>query len=288
MRKYTSIPFAEAVAAVLIAIIVEFANSKYFGKSELGTLLAIQTGFIGVLLSIQRLNLDESRQREQARIDKVAEYLDVQQDASYNSIRALGERFGSITEAEFTPVKDQIVADAQEQLRRLAIEKRSATLQTTHYYDWLFKQFERSNKNEYMHAVSLSSDEEWNDSQLEQNFLKANVQAAGRGVEVCRIFIVADDRVAQFMKLPPIQKHSKSSGSGLVGYLVSRNELEKYDPQVLRSVGQGFVDFNGKVGLEDIFDPQGAARGQVTMLPEDLERMLSIYNRLLNMAKVIE
>ncbi len=51
----------------------------------------------------------------------------------------------------------------------------------------------------------------------------------------------------------------------------------------MHEIKQGFIDFNGKVGLEDLFDPTGAVRGDVTMFPEDLRSMRSLYRRLLNM-----
>lgn len=284
MKEFLS-RYSEALVAVLIALTTEVANRMFFESSQVGTALALQTAFVGLLLTVQRLSLEEARRHENLRIDRVADYLDLENTTSYANLRALNHRYGSITEEEFRDVKDHVIAEAQEELRRLAIDKRSATLQTTHYYDWLFRQFDRAGEGDYVHAVSLSSDEEWNDSQLEANFLKVNINAAQRGADIHRIFIVADDRLASFVENPPIKAHRPGSGKGLKGSVVSQEELTKHDAKTLKSVGQGFIDFNGQVGLEDIFDADGEVRGQVTMLPEDLQRMQSIYSRLLNMAK---
>lgn len=276
--------YREGVAGSAIALAIEAGNYIWFEHSTAGSQLAISVAVIGVLLALLRSALQLSMQRALEPVSKLTEIIDLQAKSNIASIDGLLQRYLSVTEDEFRPVKEQIIAEAAEQLRRLAIEKRSATLQTTDYYEWLFKQFDSLRSGEYVHAVSLSSDTEWNDSQVEKNFLAKNIEVAARGAFVHRIFIIEEARLARFMQQPPIAAHTRDAGTGLYGYFVSRTYLERTDTKVLAEIGEGFIDFNGHVALEDRFDVNGQARGEVTMLRSDLDKMLRIYQRLLNMA----
>ncbi|MEU4714097.1 hypothetical protein AB0F73_10675 [Micromonospora purpureochromogenes] len=276
--------YREAVVGSAMGIGIEFANYSLFDHSPAGSQLALTVAIVGVLLALLRSALQLFVQDALEPVEKLAEIVDLQADSNVALVEGLLQRYLSVTEIEFRPVKEQIIADATEQLRRLAVEKRSSTLQTTDYYEWLFTQFDALRPGEYVRAVSLSSDTEWNDSQLERNFLAKNLEAANRGAQVSRIFVVEDERLADFLKLPPIAAHTTEIDNGLMGYFVSRNYLQRADRDALAEIGEGFIDFNGHVALEDRFDPNGKARGDVTMLRSDLDKMRRIYQRLLNMA----
>lgn len=286
----------EPLAGVLIAVIIEVANSLWFHSSAPGWVLGVGVALGSLLLALQRVaierrvleetqNVREELNRETKPIRALSQYVDLTQVANYEPLSDLASRYASITEIEFAPVKKQLVEEAIDKLRRLASDKRSPTLRTGDYYNWLFTQFGQLKPKDYVHAVSLSSDEEWNDSALERNFLEANIDAGRRGVDVIRIFIIPDDRITNFVKLEPINHHTVESDTPLKGYRVRQEELQKYDPKLLKAINQGFIDFNGRVGLEDKFDQEGEVRGEVTMLPQDLKRMNDIFTKLMTMAK---
>lgn len=298
-----ALQYREGLAASAIAIAIEAANYAFFKHSEAGSQLALTVAIVGVLLALLRsalqlyvtqavtpLRSDVDKARVELvealqPVRKLTEVMDLQAELNVTQLRSLIQRYSGVIEAEFRPVKEQIVNEATEQLRRLAIEKRSATLQSADYYDWLFRQFDSLGAGAYVHAVSLSSDSEWNDSQLEKNFFAKNLAAAERGVHISRLFIIERQRLPEFVKLPPIKAHTVEAQTGLDGFFIPRDLLERADRDYLASVGEGFIDFNGHVGLEDRFDPDGRARGEVTMLRADLDKMLRIYERLLNMGE---
>jgi hypothetical protein len=277
--------YREAIVGSLIGIAIEAANYALFQHSPAGSLLALLVAIFGIMLALLRSALQVSVQEALQPVEKLAEIMDLEADANIALIEGLLQRYLTVTETEFRPVKEQIVADATEQLRRLAVEKRSATLQTTDYYEWLFKQFSSVRSGEYVRAVSLSSDTEWNDSQLERNFLSWNLEAAKRGALISRIFVVEEARLGAFLRLPSIQAHTTEATTGLTGYYVSRDYLQRADRDALAAIGEGFIYFNERVGLEDRFDPNGRTRGEVTMLRSDLDKMRRSYERLLNMAQ---
>jgi hypothetical protein len=277
--------YREAIVGSVIAIIIEGTNYLVFKHSTAGSQLALTVAIIGVMLALLRSAMQLSMNEALQPVRKLSEIVDLQAEANIAGIQSLLQRYLSVTEVEFRSVKEQIVNDAAEELRRLAVEKRSATLQTADYYDWIFRQFEALRPGDYVHAVSLSTDTEWNDSQVEKKFLAKNLEAAENGVEISRIFIVEEERLSRFLALPPIKAHTVEARTGLNGYYISRRSLEKFDRHYLEEVGEGILDFNGHVGLEDLFDPDGRARGQVTMLRSDLDKMLRVYERLLNLAE---
>lgn len=285
----------EPVVGLILAVVIEIVNVLFF-KSSAGWVLGVGIAIGSLLLALQRMAIEREVTGEATKIRAelrsetepiraLSEYVDLTQVANYEPLTDLTNRYASITEIEFAPVKKQMVEDTIEKLRRLAIDKRSPTLRTGDYYDWLFTEFGRLKSGEYVHAVSLSSEEEWNDSELENNFLQANIEAGERGVKVTRIFVVPSGRLKEFIKLPPIVLHTQESPTPLIGYRIRREELEKYDPGLLKEINEGFLDLNGRVGLEDMFDQSGQARGDVTMLPQDLKRMNALFNKLMNLAK---
>ena len=277
--------YREAIVGSVIAIIIEVTNFFFFEHSTAGSQIAITTAIVGILLALLRSAVQLSMNQALEPVQKLSEIVDLQSAANIAGIQSLLQRYLSVTEVEFRSVKEQIISDAAEALRRLAVEKRSATLQTADYYDWIFRQFDALRPGDYVHAVSLSSDTEWNDSQVEKKFLAKNLDAAANGAEISRIFIVEEERLANFLAIPPIQAHTVEAATGLNGYYISRRTLEKFDRRYLEEVGEGILDFNGHVGLEDRFDPDGRARGDVTMLQSDLDRMRRVYDRLMNLAE---
>lgn len=284
MLARRSLAVIEAIIGGSSAVVVEVLNVLFFEKSNAGHVLAFGLALGGILLSVQRGAIERATEKELAPLRALAAFVDVGRLADYSPVSALHQSYSSIVEPEFAPLKANIVTDATAELKKLLHEKRSTTLQTGDYYDWLFAQFKVMEKNNYVHAISLSSDDEWNDSELEKNFFEVNRLAGERGVAVTRIFVVERARLPAFLKLPPIDAHTAESKVKLSGRWVAREELQRLDPQLLKSLNEGFIDFNGRVGLEDRIDPTGAARGDVTLNPDDLQRMQRLYERVFKMS----
>lgn len=280
--------YREAVVAAIIAGAIELANALLFTKhgesTAPGAALALAVAGVGLMLTVHRHSLQSHIANNLARIDRMADLIDIAVESDTAVLTGVFQAYARVTESEFREVKDQLLSNTIEQLRKLEIEKRSDTLGTLDYYEWLFRAFDNLGRDEYMHAVSLSSDTEWNDSELEKKFLQKNLDAAAAKAQVSRIFVVPPTRLEAFIDIPPIAAHCVENDNGLNGYYVDRSQLEASDAALLKAIGEGFIDFNGRVGLEDIFDLDGGVRGQVTLNPSDLTRMGRIYDRLQNMA----
>ena len=287
MSKGAGAQYREGICAAVIGIIIEGVNAIFFKNSGEGTLLAVAIALIGLLLTITRFALQTFFKETFTKVEAMAKIIDLSVHTKTDLVKDLLDAYIRVTEEEFREVKEHIVTEASEKLRRLSTEKRSPTLQTTDYYSWLFRQFDdnRLGEGDYIHAVSLASDTEWNDSQEEKNFLDKNIAAAQRGVEVARIFIAKESDLPHLLSLPPIDLHTVEVDNKLDGYYVSREHLEKSDRDFLASIGEGFIDFNGRVALEDRFDQIGRVRGEVTLHRGDLHKMKSIFEKLKYMAK---
>jgi len=279
----TRFEFREAVVGAVTALVTEAANFFLFDHSEAGSVLAIAIAVVGLLLSVMRQSLQVYFSERFSRIDKLAQITGLSLSSDVASVSDLLRAYLAVGEQELSGLKQEIVVEATTKLRRLAMEKRSALL-SADLYAHLFQQLDNCRSGDHVHAVSLSSEVEWNDSQVERNYLEKNREAAGRGVEVSRIFVVESGALSRFLSLPAIVEHTVESTSPLRGYFVSRGQLEHDDRELLMAIGEGFIDFNGRVAFEDRFDPAGRVRGVITVLPADLERMRSIYGKLQNMA----
>ncbi|MBY8856636.1 hypothetical protein K7711_09135 [Nocardia sp. CA2R105] len=276
--------YLEGLIGAFIALVTEGANYLFFEHSRAGTQLALTVAILGLLLTILRRSIQSFIESSLTPVRKMSEIIDLQTNANVQEIQALMQIYISITEEEFRFVNEQIISDAEQQLRRLAVEKRSSTLQSSDYYDWIFKQFDNLKEGDWVRAASLSSEIEWNDSQLERNFLAKNIEAGARGVKIDRIFVIDPATLPKFTQLYPIQQHLAGRNPGVNGYIVNRTTLEKEDPALLRDIREGILDFNGRVGLEDIFSSGGGTRGEVTMHEPDLLRMRRVFDRLMYMA----
>jgi NAD(P)-dependent dehydrogenase (short-subunit alcohol dehydrogenase family) len=152
---------------------------------------------------------------------------------SFGVSGGLLQRYLTVTETQFRPVKEQIVADATENcagsrwkaLRGVADDRLLRLVEAGTGRDPAGR----------IHACGLT--------------------VHRRGVE----------RLAAGEELPVVEPGSRGTRRphlpDLRGYYLSRDYLQRTDRDVLAEIGEGFIDFNGHVGLEDRFDPTGKTRG---------------------------
>ncbi|MEO8527930.1 MAG: hypothetical protein ABI435_02520 [Pseudolysinimonas sp.] len=273
------VPIVEAAVGILVAVLIEFINIAFFEGSIVGHVFAVAVAVGGLLLAVQRHAIERALRAGLRPLKAIAALIDVGRKADYDPLRGVVQTYSSITEEEFRPVKERILQNATLQLRRLANEKRSIRLSTIDYYSWIFRELERRPKGTYVRMITLASHEEWTNSPLERNFFDAYSLAA-ESVEVVTIFVVAEDHLEALLRQPSVDAHTVESSNPLVGWWVSLEEITSRSPDMLTEIGGGFMDFGGHVGLEDLPEPSGALRGEVTMHQADLNRMDTLFENL--------
>jgi hypothetical protein len=276
-------PLIEAIVGLVITILVEIANGLFFEGSNAVHALALAVSIGGVLLTVQRHSLERSFEDRLGPLNSVAAYVDVSQEANYEVLRGLLQSYSGVIENEFRAVKEQIVKNAGEELRHLAFEKTSPVLSTIDYYEWIFRQLRPSAAQSYVHMVSLCNEGEWDNSALEKNFFDAYVEASER-LDVKTIFVVPESQLSSLLARPAVDAHTVEATNRLQGFWVSLDEVKDKHSHLLPLLSGGFMDFDGRVGLEDNHESSGALRGQVTMRAGDCERFNDLFEKLLRLS----
>jgi len=198
--------------------------------------------------------------------------------------------YAKITEDEFARVKDGIVAEANSQLLFLANEKKSQVLVTTKYYGWLLPMLEKAvpPQPQRIWALSLMRELEWDDSPPERRFIELSRIAAERGVRIDRIFVMKKDLVASALGNQAVRLHLQTQKpETLRGFVVEMEALARADEDLDRQLGDGFIVFDERVALVDVFSGK-SARGYVTMNRGEIEHLRDVYNRLLILAESLD
>lgn len=244
---------------------------------------------IGAVLTIGETRREARLDERFRRVDRLAENFDLNQSNKLPQLQGLIANYLAIPERELTRVKDAVVSAASDELLRLATEKSSGELASSEYYSWLLPMLDDTRDGATIRALSMMMDCEWDNSEPERRFIKANVDAAKRGVKVQRIFISTPEVMLNAIERMPAVKPQleEEAPPALAGYFVDRSYLERNDPKLLRRLGDGFIDLDGRVALVDLHSLDGSARGEVTMHPAKLSSLQEIHSQLLLQASAL-
>lgn len=193
----------------------------------------------------------------------------------------------AIEEPEFAKLKDAVVANANEHISLMSHRKRSNQLHTGNYYDWLLSYIKQTKPGHSIWAISTMLDLEWIESAEEIEFLRDNINAASRDVNVERIFIVPQSSVQNLLANKGIKAHYDNRSNHLVSKIVIREVLESRDPDLLRRIGKGLIAFDRRAAVIDDVDFEGI-RGVITLDPSEITRLRQTYDELSTFAAVLE
>lgn len=278
-------PWIEAIASAAVALFFYFILKNH----EAAEIFAIT----GAILTIGRIGYSELVERSLSSIrdplNRIGAFFDVSQSADYGVFRDTLHVYARITEDEFRRVKDGIVEEARQKLLYLANEKRSEVLATTRYYEWLLPMLGKTSNGQKVYALSMMRDAEWDDSVPEREFIKLMKEAAARGVEIKRVFVMNKGLLEDVLKNEAISSHQpQEQPIDLRGYYVEVDELKKADAQLFEQLGDGFIVFDDRVALVDMFSESGAARGYVTMNGAGIAHLKDVFNRLMILARELK
>ncbi len=263
-------PWIEAGIAIVIGFVF-FA----FGKPE----IAAMTWIIGSALSFTRYSFGLKLEEQLKPVRQLAAIVDLERDIPLKQLEEIVRTYLAITETEFAQVKDRVLSEAFERLRKLHQQKSSDVLQTGDYYNWLLPFIESAPKGSQIWAVSMMLSIEWDESPPEVSFLRLNLDAAQRGVYLERIFVVRNEDIPKLSTISPIRAQAENVGEFLKLWLVRREQLEKSDPQLLRELGDGLIAFDMRVAMIDFASPEGI-RGYVTMNPGEIQKLRRSFENL--------
>jgi hypothetical protein len=272
MDRLAAMPFVETAAAAALAGILYLLD-----RSISSSLLAFA---IGIILSLSRRGFAIVLKEGLRPVEQLCEVVDLDRQVPLPRFHEMLRLYMQIIEPDFALLKSGIVEDAAAQLERLAGQKQSQELATGEYYRWLYEMLNNEPKGGEIWAVSTMNPLEWNESEPERKFVEYNKEAAARGVSISRVFIVDQERCGDLETNPSTAWHFQEAGP-IHPYIVVRERLQATDSGLLREIGDGFIAFDQRVAMIDVFTTDGSARGFVTMNPQKLRKLRLNFERLL-------
>lgn len=250
----------------------------YFPLANPG--LAETIGVVTMLLGASKVAVFSYIEDRLEPVTKMTEVMDLTQSLTVSDLQDLSRVYVSIVEHEFRKVKESVVSEAHQKLKKLAQQKKSDELSTAEYYAWLLSILSEVRKGEEVRAISVMNPAEWDDSPAETRFFSENLAAVARGVIIQRIFVMPRARLAEALELPPVKSHMRGANAGLRGYFVDLDYLRQKEPHLLAQIGCGFIEIGARVALVDLFADTGQVRGQVTMDRSELRNLMRIFDKL--------
>jgi hypothetical protein len=155
----------------------------------------------------------------------------------------------------------------------LGLKPEHSSLRTVEYYQRLFMSLAVARTR--ICAISLMGDPEWTDSALERRFLELTLEAAHRGVEIYRVFVMSEQTLQQSIgSVPALRAHCRGEGpSSLRGFVIPPETINT------TGLGDGFIAFDDDVVVVDAFE-NGHARGKISKNSSDVARLLALHQYL--------
>jgi uncharacterized protein len=174
--------------------------------------------------------------------------------------------------------KDDIIQQAYDKLHLLYHYNYKATLSENEFYDRCQKLMDATSSGSIIRAISVMLKCEWDDSDEEINFLKANLDAVNRRVTLERIFVVRKSESHRILQMTHIKAHINDKTGFLKSYFVEREFLSKNDPTLLKEIGDGFLLFD-KTALLDR-NPQTGTRGYLVTDINQIQELNILFEKL--------
>jgi len=163
----------------------------------------------------------------------------------------------------------------------LAVDEQSKSedLQAGKFYKYLDRYIAQSNPGDLIWAVSTVMPNEWNDEPAEKKFRQDNIDAATRGVNVCRIFMFDFDNLSIFKEKPYLRDYvlnNKVKSLAVDKKSVSR-ELQSH-------IDNGILGFNKDKIFIDYYAEGGISRGYISFNKKLIEDKYKTFEELLKIA----
>lgn len=265
LLSLVTIPLFEAIVGAIASALVYFLKPN----SELWEIIWI----VGLMLAFARYAIS----KEIGKIEKL--YVVNYKILKHREVIDLAKTYNEISELEFSSLKIDIISNANRELSLMARMKRSGEMSTGSYYNWLINYIDGTKGRTKIWAISTMLGIEWDDSPQEREFLRANLEAAARGVKIERVFIVKSADVNRLCENHAISAQlNEGSGNFDLKYVVEEY-LKSGDPRLLKKIGAGIIAFDDKVVLVDKEGDDGI-RGTITLNQDDVLEWKGCFSSL--------
>ena len=156
------------------------------------------------------------------------------------------------------PFAEALLGETVGALKKLAFLGETPELSAGAYYDFLVPLIDDAAPGSEIWALSTMMTIEWTDDPFEREFLRANLDAAERGVRIERIFVVPESNVLTFRENPAVA--AQIAKRNLSTLYVVRERLAISDRRLLGQIGPGIIAFDDELVLVDRHSEEGGGQ----------------------------
>lgn len=259
------------------------ALSDYFiSDPKLTSAVAFCVAAIGALLSISRKAIETNFQEDTARMNQLADIVDLSGNAHFSELHTLISVYQRITDREFDSIKHEIIMNAKGRLAKMAFNQESPPLPASMFGSAeTAKLQEKRGSKVKVRALStlFDGDFDLNPTAEEQMFIRANVDLVASGGDFERIFVFRSDDYEINLRRPSVALHAMKN-SQIPGRVVFIETLQKQDPDLMRSIEYGFLVFGNEVAFIDRPSHDKFLRGVIVTHPDRLREIHQLYDHL--------
>jgi Dehydrogenases with different specificities (related to short-chain alcohol dehydrogenases) len=165
-------------------------------------------------------------------------------------------------------------------------QSRTEDIESGKFYRYLHKYFTEAERGTKMWIASTMMENEWNESPQERIYKQDNIDAAERGVEIERIFIMDEKGWREFKENPSILAHLENKK--IKSLYVDRDYFVKNNPSVLEDIEDGFIGIDDELLLVDLPPSNNKdSRGYITFNKNQIKKSKKAYEELKKQAKLL-
>ncbi|MGA4604204.1 hypothetical protein [Pseudoalteromonas maricaloris] len=278
-NKGTLFAIIEAVLAFGIGLYL-YRNPELKALGEVVLVLGFLFIFNRVSTLIQVEGIIEKKTEDLKVLGKLKEVLDFSSTCKIELIQEVYNLYISISDPRLNKTKDSMLREVIQKLQALSLNKRTPTLEQPDFYKWLYDEFDSLKKGDFVGAVSMDAELEWDESEEEIRYFEKNINAVARGAIVERVFVKERNKLPEAKSNKYIAAHALGNSYGLDGYFVDLDRFKKSAQTAFQDAGQGFILINRKMVIVDQFSDDGAARGYVSFDPIEIQKYIDTYEKL--------
>ncbi len=291
LRAWSEATLAAIAAAIvfsmpylieLISGLRRVLSGSFIADKNVSSALSFGLLFIGVLLTVSRRIVESKITTHLTQIAELAKIVDLSGNAHYGDLSRVLKLYSNITNPYFVGVKHELIDQLRFRLSPMATEGTSpplpASVFTGEEYNALLAARGATYKIRAI-ATLFDGDFDPHPTAEEEAFVDANKKLIKSGADFERLFVLESADYASAVTRPSVLDHAGRKPE-IPGRVVFFETIRQVDPELYRSVGDGFLLFGELVAFVDTPSSDRVVRGKIVTDPSRLAQFHRLYDRL--------
>ncbi|GHT57570.1 hypothetical protein FACS18945_2220 [Bacteroidia bacterium] len=150
------------------------------------------------------------------------------------------------------------------------------------FYSSMHKSYADCVAGDRIWAIEMPRSDIWNDSEEEQRFIQDNIDAAERGVEITRVFVINAEDAEKFVINANLRRFANYPK--INNFIVKQSDLPT---EVLQHFSSGLGGINKTFLMLDLPESE-SARGYMTFDIKEIEQYRKYFDELVEQIKILQ